>query len=113
MQYFGADGYGVLLVEYRGYGGNPGSPSEAGLYHDGRAALAFLEREGITGRRLVLYGESLGSAVAVQLAATREVGALVLESPFTSIAAVARHHYPYVPVDWLIWDPFVALANIG
>ena len=113
MRFFAERGDGVLLVEYRGYGGNPGSPSEAGLYADGRAALAFLDQQGIAGRRLVLYGESLGSAVAARLAAEREIGALVLESPFTSIAAVAQYHYPYIPAAWLIWDRFDAQAHIA
>jgi fermentation-respiration switch protein FrsA (DUF1100 family) len=107
------DGYGVLMLEYRGYGGNPGSPSEAGLYQDAEAALAFLEHDGIGARRLVLYGESLGSAVAVHAAAQREIAALVLESPFTSIAAVAQHHYPYVPAALLVRDRFDALSRIG
>src|SRR5262249_28114941 len=62
---FAREGYGVLMAEYRGYGGNPGTPSETGFYTDGRAALAFLDRQGVAPNRLVLYGESLGSGVAV------------------------------------------------
>ena len=65
---FAREGYGVLMAEYRGYGSNPGTPSEAGFYADGRAALAFLDREGVAPSRVVLYGESLGSGVAVALA---------------------------------------------
>jgi fermentation-respiration switch protein FrsA (DUF1100 family) len=110
---FAREGYGVLLVEYRGYGGNPGSPSEAGLVADGRAALDFLRHEGIAAGRLVLYGESLGSGVAVHLAATQQIGALLLESPYTSVAAVAQYHYPYVPAAQLIWDRFDSLSRIG
>lgn len=110
---FAREGYGVLLLEYRGYGGNPGTPSEAGLYRDAAAATAFLADSGIGPRRLVLYGESLGSAVAVQVAAEREVAAVVLESPFTSIAAVAQHHYPYVPAALLVLDRFDSLSRIG
>lgn len=113
IQRFVREGYGVLMVEYRGYGGNPGSPSEAGLYDDARAALDFLEREGIPSRRLALYGESLGTGVAVRMAAEREVAALVLESPYTSIAAVAQHHYPYAPAALLMLDRFDALSQIG
>src|SRR5205085_1913211 len=82
-------------------------------YDDARAALDFLRREGIADNRLVLYGESLGSAVAVEIAAMQRVAAMVLESPFTSIAAVAQHHYPYVPARLLIWNPFDALSRIG
>jgi fermentation-respiration switch protein FrsA (DUF1100 family) len=113
MQRFGREGYGVLLVGYRGYGGNPGTPTEAGLYDDAQAACDFLEREGIAAGRLVLYGESLGSGVAVQVAATRLVAGLILESPYTSIAAVAQYHYPYIPAALLIWDRFDSLSRIG
>jgi uncharacterized protein len=113
LQRFGGEGYGVLLVGYRGYGGNPGSPSEAGLYADAQAALDFLEREGIAAGRLVLYGESLGSGVAVHLAAQRPVAGLILESPYTSIAALAQYHYPYIPASLLIWDRFDSLSRIG
>lgn len=110
---FARAGYGVLLVEYRGYGGNPGSPSEAGFTADADAACEFLGRQGIVGERLVLWGESLGSAVAIRLAATQKIAALILESPFTSIAAVAQYHYPLVPAGLLVWDRFDALSRIG
>jgi uncharacterized protein len=110
---FAREGYGVLLLEYRGYGGNPGTPSEEGLYRDAAAATAFLADAGIGPRRLVLYGESLGSAVAVQVAAEREVAAVVLESAFTSIAAAAQYHYRYVPAALLVVDRFDSLSRIG
>ena len=76
----------MLMPEYRGYGGNPGMPSETGFYADGQAALALLEREAVTPNRLVLYGESLGSGVAVALAAEHQIAAVVLEAPPTSVA---------------------------
>lgn len=110
---FAREGYGVLMVEYRGYGGNPGAPSEAGLFEDAGAGLDFLSREGIAAGRIVLYGESLGTAVAVYAAARQPAGALILESPFTSIAAVAQYHYPFVPAAWLIWDRFDSVSRIG
>jgi len=110
---FARAGYGVLLAEYRGYGGNPGSPSEEGLHADAAAALDFLAQQGIAGKRVVLFGESLGSAVAIRAAAWREAGALILESPFTSIADVAQHHYPFVPVSLLLRDRFECLPLIG
>jgi fermentation-respiration switch protein FrsA (DUF1100 family) len=113
MRRFGGEGYGVLLVGYRGYGGNPGAPSETGLFDDARAARDFLEREGIGAARLVLYGESLGSGVAVHVAATHQIAGLILESPFTSIAAVAQYHYPYIPAALLIRDRFDSLSRIG
>ena len=110
-------GLGLLLVGYRGYGGNPGKPSEEGLYLDGRAALGFLAADGVAPDRWVLYGESLGTGVAVQLASerTREspVGALVLEAPYTSIAEVAGHNYPFVPAGLLVRDRFDSAAKIA
>lgn len=110
---FARVGYGVLMVEYRGYGGNPGTPTESGLCADGAAALDFLAGEGVSPNRLVLYGESLGSGVAVSLAAQREIAGLVLEAPFTSVAEVAQHHYSFVPASTLVRDRFDALAKIG
>jgi hypothetical protein len=110
---FAREGYGVLMAEYRGYGGNPGIPSEAGFYADGRAALAFLDREGVATNRLVLYGESLGSGVAVELATQHKIGALILEAPFTSVAEVAQCHFRYVPASRMIIDRFDSLSRIG
>ncbi|MCH7936192.1 MAG: alpha/beta hydrolase [Proteobacteria bacterium] len=109
-------GFGVLLVGYRGYGGNPGTPSEQGLYADGRAQLEFLAGQGIKPGRWVLYGESLGTGIAVQLAFEQApkgpVGAVVLESPFTSLADAAAEHYPFVPARMLIKDRYDSLAKI-
>ncbi len=110
---FAREGYGVLMVEYRGYGGNPGSPTEAGFYADGRAALGFLDREGVTPNRLVLFGESLGSGVAVALATQHPVAAVVLEAPLTSLAEVAQCHFPYVPAARMVTDRFNSLSRIG
>jgi len=105
-------GFGVLLAGYRGYGGNPGRPSEAGLLNDGRAALDHLAEAGIAPHRTILYGESLGSGVAVALAAERRLGALVLEAPFTSIVDVAASAYPWLPVRLAMIDRFNSLARI-
>jgi fermentation-respiration switch protein FrsA (DUF1100 family) len=103
-------GLGVLLLEWRGFGGNPGKPGEAGFLADGRAALDFLAGAGVPPARTVLYGESLGTGIALMLAAERPVGALVLEAPYTSIADLGAAHYPFLPVRWLIRDKFDALA---
>jgi uncharacterized protein len=106
-------GFHVLLVDYRGYGGNPGSPTEKGLASDARAAVAYLEgRDAIDAERLVYFGESLGAAVAIGLAAERPPVALVLRSPFTSLADVASAHYPVLPMSWLLWDRFENLERI-
>ena len=108
-----AAGFGALFLEYRGYGGNPGSPTEPGLYIDGRAALDFLGAHGVDPARLVLYGESLGTGVAVRIASERPVGALVLEAPFSSIADIAQQRYPIFPVRRLLKDSFDSMARIG
>ena len=106
-------GYGVLLAGYRGYGGNPGRPSEEGLYDDARAALAYLRRAGIEAGRIVLYGESLGTGIAVRMASETRVGALVLEAPYTSMADVAQTHYPFLPARILTRDRFESAARIA
>jgi fermentation-respiration switch protein FrsA (DUF1100 family) len=113
MIQFAAARFGALFLEYRGYGGNPGSPTEDGLYTDARAALDFLAAQGIDPARLVLYGESLGTGVAVRMASERPVGALVLEAPYSSIADVAAQRYWFVPARLLLKDKFDAMAHIG
>jgi hypothetical protein len=110
---FAEAGLGVLMLEYRGYGGNPGKPSEEGLYADARAGLAFLGREGIAADRVVLYGESLGTGVAVKMAGEAPVGALVLEAPFTRLADVASAHYPAFLVGLLLRDRYDSLSRIA
>lgn len=105
-QRFTDEGYGLLLPEYRGYGGNPGSQSEAGLYRDGRAALQWLASRNIPPARTILIGNSLGSGVASQMAVEHRVGALVLVSGFTSMADVVRAHFPFVPAAWLLRDTY-------
>jgi uncharacterized protein len=99
-------GLGVLLFDYRGYGGNPGSPSEAGLVRDVRAARQFLINEGVSENRLQYYGESLGAGVVAELATEHPPAGLVLRSPFTSLASVGQIHYPFLPVRALLKDRF-------
>jgi fermentation-respiration switch protein FrsA (DUF1100 family) len=106
-------GIATLLMDYRGYGGNPGSPSEEGLALDARAARAYLTRRaGIDQMHIVYFGESLGTGVAVQLAAAEQPFALILRSPFTSLVDVARDHYPFLPVRWMLRDRFDSLGRI-
>jgi uncharacterized protein len=106
-------GWGVLMLEYRGYGGNPGNPSETGLIADGRAGLAALRAMGFASDRILLWGESLGSGIAVRLAVEQPVAAVLLEAPYTSITGIARLRYSYMPVDWLLLDRFDSLHAIG
>jgi pimeloyl-ACP methyl ester carboxylesterase len=101
-----SQGFGVLLFDYRGYGENPGRPSEEGLARDVRAARQFLIDEGVPGNRLLYYGESLGAAVVAELATEHPPAGLVLRSPFTDLASVGQIHYPLVPVRALLKDRF-------
>lgn len=98
----GDRGLGVLLLDYRGYGGNPGSPTEDGLLLDAVAAWDFLHLE--TEHRLIYFGESLGGAVVSALSVTRPPAALVLRSPFIDLASAAQQLYPWLPVRWMLWD---------
>jgi fermentation-respiration switch protein FrsA (DUF1100 family) len=107
-----ATGAGLLAVSYRGYMGSTGRPTEAGLVHDAEAAYAFATSR-LPGDRIALWGHSLGSGVAVALAATRPVAKVVLEAPFTSTAAVAQRMFPLVPVRWLMHDQFHSDERIG
>jgi hypothetical protein len=107
-------GLNVLLVDYRGYGGNPGLPSEEGLTRDARAALAYLGRRiDVDPTRIVFFGESLGAAVALRLALEYPPAALILRSPFTSLVEIGRHHYPLLPVRWLLKDRYLSLERIA
>jgi fermentation-respiration switch protein FrsA (DUF1100 family) len=112
-RFFAGQGYGVLLVDYRGYGGNPGHPTEQGIYADGRAALAFLKQQGLPPRAIVLWGASLGTGVAVQLATEMPVGAVVLESPYLSVRTMAQEIYPWLPVRWVLRDVYDSTAKIA
>lgn len=105
-------GFGVLLLTYRYNAGTGGKPSEAGLLEDGRTALAFLKARGISDDRIVLYGESLGTGLVVQLATKSRYRAVVLEAPYSSIADVAASIYWYVPVRLLLKDHFDSTAVI-
>lgn len=101
-------GTGWLLTDYRGYGSSQGSPSEKALVAD---ALAWHEHATakLQARSIVLFGRSLGSALAVQLAAARPVAGLVLVAPFDSMTSVGRHYYPFLPVAWMLKHPFDSL----
>lgn len=104
-------GLAVLLLDYRGYGGNPGAPTEDGLALDVRAARDFLAAQAPV--PLVYFGESLGAAVVTELAVEHPPAALVLRSPFTDLAAVARRHYPFLPVRLLLLDTFPVAALVA
>jgi fermentation-respiration switch protein FrsA (DUF1100 family) len=105
-------GLNVLLTDYRGYAGNPGTPTEEGLAVDARAAREFvLTRSDVDPARLVYFGESLGAAVALRLAIEQPPAALVLRSPFASLVMVGRYHYPALPVGLLLSDRFPSIER--
>ena len=107
-------GVTTLLFDYRGYGDNPGRPSEDGLTWDARAARAYLmTRTDVDTTRIVYFGESLGAAVAIRLATETPPLALVLRSPFTSLTDIGRHHYPFLPVRWMLRDRYPSLDRVG
>jgi fermentation-respiration switch protein FrsA (DUF1100 family) len=107
-----ADGVGLVALEYRGFGGNAGTPSEHGLIADAEAAYAFATAR-YPAKQIVVWGESLGSGVAVAIAAEKPIGRVILEAPFTSTAAVASIRYWYMPVRLLMKDQFHSDERIG
>ncbi|HEY0510084.1 MAG TPA: alpha/beta fold hydrolase, partial [Blastococcus sp.] len=107
-------GLAVLLFDYRGYGGNPGSPTERGLALDVRAARDFLiEEAAVPPERLLYLGESLGAAVVTELATEHPPAGLVLRSPFVDLAAMAGVHYPFLPARLLLRDRFPVAEQLA
>lgn len=106
-----AEGFTVLLLDYRGYGGNPGSPSEFGLVRDAEAAIDHLTESGFAPQRTIIVGESIGTGVAAHLALTEEPAAVLLRSPYTSLGAVARAAYG-IPLGWALRDKFDTLEKM-
>ena len=102
-----------LIFAYRGFSGNEGDPSEKGLYKDARAVKYWLNLNNIQDNEIVLYGESLGTAVAVDLAKEFSFSGIILESPFTSMAKLAKKHYPYLPVKFLLKDRYETIKKLN
>nr|WP_281414676.1 alpha/beta hydrolase [Plastoroseomonas arctica] len=115
LERFAALGWGVLMVEWRGYGGNTGRPSEQGFMRDARAGLVALQVAGHAPNRIVLWAESLGTAIAIEIAAEQPtaIAAVLLELPFTSLLELAQLHYPWLPARLLLRDRFDALGHIA
>ena len=105
-QLLAVQGYGLLLVNYRGYGGNPGEPSEQGFYNDGRAAMAFVKGQRVTPDETIIIGNSIGTGTATQMAVEYKPAALILTAPFTSLTDVAADALPIFPVRSLLRDEF-------
>ncbi len=95
-----------LIIAWRGFSGNNGNPSEKGLYTDGESAIEWLQNKGIEEKNIVVYGESLGTGIAIQIAQNRNFAGLVLETPFTSMVEAAKNFYPYIPVSLILKDKY-------
>jgi uncharacterized protein len=106
-------GYGAMLVEYRGYGGNLGSPSEDGFYRDGEAAIKWLTSKAVARDKIVIIGNSIGSGTATEMALRHTPRALVLVSGFASLPSVVSDLYPIVPTEWLVRDRYDNVAKLG
>ena len=110
----GRAGLGVLLFDYRGFGDNPGTPSEDGLVRDAAAAREFLvDDAGVEQELLIYYGESIGGGVLTALSISHPPAGLVLRSPFTDLASVGRRHYPFLPVGTLLRDRYPLAEQIA
>ena len=105
-------GYGLLLLEYRGYGENKGKPTKLGLYRDGKAAINYLINQKIKSKNIIVYGESLGTAIATKLSTNYSFNMTILEAPFTSVADVAQKRYWIFPAKYLVLDDFDNLGII-
>ena len=103
---FMGEGWGVYMLAYRGYSGSTGTPTEVANVADARLAYGALRLEGVAAEATIAYGESLGSHIAARIAVERQVGGLILEAPYTSVAQLGRQLYPYLPVDWLLLDRY-------
>ena len=101
-----------LLVAWRGFNGNKGKPTEKGLYEDARSAVVWLESKGIKENNIVIYGESLGTGVATEIAQKKNFAGVILESPFTSMIEAGKTKYPYLPVRLLLKDKYESNKKI-
>ena len=96
----------VLIISWRGFSGNPGEPTEINLYEDSRKAVKWLNDKGVSSENIILYGESLGTGVAVELGQNNKFNSIILESPYTSMEKAAKIYYPYLPIKYLLKDKY-------
>jgi len=101
-----------LLVAWRGFSGNKGKPTEKNLYEDARSAVQWLESKGIKKNNIIIYGESLGTGVAIEIAQNKNFAGIILESPFTSMIEAGKDKYPYLPVKFLLKDKYESEKKI-
>ena len=101
-----------LIIAWRGYSGSTGKPSEFGLYQDAKSALNWLNLKGVTDEKIILYGESLGTSIAIEVGQNKDFAGMILESPFTSMVDVGRKHYPIFPIKLLLKDKYESKNKI-
>jgi len=102
----------ILIISWRGFSGNLGKPTEKNFYQDAQKSIEWLNSKGIESKKIILYGESLGTGVAVELAQKNIFNSIILESPFTSMAKTAKIYYPYLPVNLLLKDKYDSINKI-
>jgi fermentation-respiration switch protein FrsA (DUF1100 family) len=105
-------GRGIFMLSYRGYSGSTGSPSEVANVADAKLAYEALIKEGVNPRDIILYGESLGTGVAIQVASEKKASGVILDSPFTSIVELAAKFYPWLPVSFLLKDRYDSMLHV-
>ena len=102
----------VLIISWRSFSGNPGKPNETNLYGDAKKAVKWLNGKGVETENIILYGESLGTGVAVEIGQTNKFNSIILESPYTSMVKAAKIYYPYLPVKFLLKDKYESEKKI-
>ena len=101
-----------LIIAWRGFNGNSGKPNETGLYEDAESAIRWLKTKGVEDKNIILYGESLGTGVAVEVAQNKKFAGIILESPFTSMIDAGKFYYPYLPVSLLLKDKYETIKKL-
>ena len=101
-----------LIISWRGYSGNPGNPSEAGLYKDALSGIEWLNKKGISNDQIILYGEALGTAITTEIAQNKNFAGIILEAPFTSMVDMGQKIYPIFPVRFLLKDKYESKNKI-
>ena len=102
----------ILIISWRGFSGNPGKSTEKNLYHDAKMSIKWLNNMGVSNNKIILYGESLGTGVAVELGQNNTFNSVILESPFTSMEHAAKIYYPYLPINLLLKDRYDSIDKI-
>ena len=102
-----------LIIAWRGFSGNKGKPNEMGLYEDAKSAIKWLKAKGVKEKNIILYGESLGTGVVVEVAQNKNYAGVILESPFTSMVNMGKKYYPFFPVNLLLKDKFESYKKIN